>query len=119
MSPSRRVEYEAVGAKPKEINELTEKALQIVWDDGSENVFLYEELREICPCASCRRLRKKSRTGKLPFKKRIPMGESGMTPDRIEYVGNYAIRFIGRNWCETGFYTFDFLRENHAARQEK
>ena len=99
----------------KEINEFTEKALQIVWDDGEESIFFYDELREICPCATCRRLRKKSRTGKLPFKKRIPLGKSGLAPERIEYVGNYAIRFIGENWCETGFYTFDFLRKNSVA----
>lgn len=109
---SGRVKYPVVGTKPKEINEFTEKALQIVWDNGEESVFFYDELREICPCATCRRLRKKSRTGKLPFKKRIPLGKSSMAPERIEYVGNYAIRFIGENWCETGFYTFDFLRKN-------
>ena len=103
-----------MGTRPKEINEFTEKALQIIWDDGEENIFFYEELRGICPCAKCRRLRKKSRTGKLPFKKRIPLGKNEMTPERIEYVGNYAIRFIGKDWCDTGFYTFDFLRQNHA-----
>ncbi len=102
-----------MGIKPTEINEFTEKTLQVVWDNGEENIFFYEELREICPCAKCRRLRKKSRTGKLPFKKRIPLGKDGLKPERIEFVGNYAIRFIGQNWCETGFYTFDFLRKNH------
>ncbi len=107
-----RVKYRVVGTKPKEINEFTEKALQIVWDNGEESIFFYDELREICPCATCRSLRKKSRTGKLPFKKRIPLGKSDMAPERIEYVGNYAIRFIGENWCETGFYTFDFLRKS-------
>jgi len=109
---SGQVKYGVVSVKPKEINEFTEKALQIVWDNGEESIFFYDELREICPCATCRRLRKKSRTGKLPFKKRIPLGKSSMAPEKIEYVGNYAIRFIGENWCETGFYTFDFLREN-------
>lgn len=112
MRSNGRVEYRVVSTKPKEINEFTEKALQIVWDNGEESIFFYDELREICPCATCRRLRKKSRTGKLPFKKRMPLGKSGMAPEKIEYVGNYAIRFIGENWCETGFYTFDFLRKN-------
>ena len=112
MRLSGQVEYRVVSTRPKKINEFTEKALQIVWDNGEESVFFYEDLREICPCATCRRLRKKSRTGKLPFKKRIPLGKSDMAPERIEYVGNYAIRFIGENWCETGFYTFDFLRKN-------
>lgn len=118
MRLSGQVKYCVVGTRPKEINEFTEKALQIVWDTGEESIFFYEELREICPCATCRRLRKKSRTGKLPFKKRIPLGKSSMAPEKIEYVGNYAIRFIGENWCETGFYTFDFLRKNSVGNEE-
>ena len=119
MKAPGRAEYGVMGVKPKEINELTEKALQIVWDDGAETVFLYDEIRQICPCATCRRLRKKSRTGKLPFRKRIPLGQSGMTPERIEHVGNYAIRFVGKNWCETGFYTFDFLRKNDMSAENR
>lgn len=103
--------------RPKEINEFTDTTLQIIWDDGHESIYLYEDLREICPCASCRRLKKKSRTGKLPFKKRIPLGNESMSPDRIEYVGNYALKFVGKNWCDTGFYTFEYLRENDPSLQ--
>ena len=31
--------------KPKEINEFTEKALQIIWDNGEEDIFFYDDLR--------------------------------------------------------------------------
>lgn len=92
--------------KPVEINDFTDTTLQIVWDDGHESLYLYEELKNSCPCAKC----EKSQNKKY-FKKRIPLGSSSLKPEKIEHVGNYALRFIGNNWCDTGFYTFEFLRE--------
>lgn len=100
--------------KPVEITEFSDTTLLIVWDDGHESIYLYEDLRQICPCASCTTLREKSRTGKLPFKKKIPMGSktASIMPERIENVGHYAIKFLWNDKHDTGIYTFDFLREN-------
>lgn len=100
--------------KPVEISEFSETTLIIVWDDGHESIYLYEDLRQMCPCATCKRLRSKSRTGKLPFKKKIPIG-SGTTnikPENIENIGHYALRFIWNDKHDTGIYTYEFLREN-------
>lgn len=100
--------------KPTEIKEFTDTTLMIKWDDGHESLYLYEDLRQICPCATCRKLRAKSRTGKLPFKKKIPMG-SGTTdikPVNIESVGHYALKFHWNDKHDTGIYTYEFLREN-------
>ncbi|NIP31783.1 MAG: DUF971 domain-containing protein, partial [Candidatus Dadabacteria bacterium] len=47
--------------KPKEINEFSDTALSILWDDGHESIYLYEDLRKHCPCASCNELRKSSK----------------------------------------------------------
>ena len=96
--------------KPIEINEFTDTTLQIVWEDGIETYYLFEDLKNMCPCARCEKTKK---SGKGSFKKRIPLGTNiTLKPSKIEYVGNYAIKFIGNNWCDNGFYTFEFLREN-------
>ena len=96
--------------KPTDISEFTDTTLLIRWEDGYESIHLYEELRELCPCAKCSGKRGKS--AKRSFKKSIPLGSITLQPERIEFVGNYAIRFKGNNWCDNGIYTFDYLRES-------
>ena len=100
-------------SKPKEITEFSDSALMVVWDDGHESLYLYEDLRKACPCARCNELRKSGKKGGLPFKRTIPLetGSAHIRPRHIEPVGLYAIRFAWNDGHDTGIYTFDFLRE--------
>ncbi len=85
----------------------------IVWDDGHESIYLYNELRQACPCARCNEMRKAIKTGNSPFKRTIPL-ESKATdvkPKAVEHVGLYAIRFAWNDGHDTGIYTFDLLRK--------
>ncbi|HSC33969.1 MAG TPA: gamma-butyrobetaine hydroxylase-like domain-containing protein [Thermodesulfobacteriota bacterium] len=104
---------ETIKYKPAEITEFSDTALQIIWDDGHESIYLYEDLRQECPCATCRQLRKTSKNGKLPFKKTIPLRvqSSSIKPLSIEPVGQYAFRFSWNDKHDTGIYTYEFLRE--------
>ncbi len=97
---------------PDKITEFSNSTLLIEWNDGHESIYLYDDLRQQCPCATCRRLRSKSRTGKLPFKKRIAPGsaDAGIRPAKISRVGLYALQFEWNDKHDTGIYTFEFLR---------
>ena len=108
MSGSNRI----MKYKPAEMTEFSDTALRILWDDGHESVYLYEELRQECPCATCRQLRKNSKDGKLPFKKTIPLRvkAASIKPLSIEPVGQYALKFGWNDRHDTGIYTFEFLR---------
>jgi DUF971 family protein len=99
--------------KPAEVTEFSDTALRILWDDGHESIYLYEDLRRECPCATCRQLRKASKNGRLPFKKTIPMGtkSSAVKPLGIEHVGQYAFKFSWNDKHDTGIYTYEFLRD--------
>ena len=99
--------------KPAAISEFSDTALLILWDDGHESIYLFEDLRQECPCATCRQLRKTSKSGKLPFKKTIPLRakSAAIKPLSIEPVGQYAYKFIWNDRHDTGIYTYDFLRE--------
>jgi DUF971 family protein len=99
--------------KLKEIREFSDTALLIIWDDGHESVYLYEDLRQVCPCARCNELRKSSRKGEKPFKHAIPLGSksANIRPLKIEPVGLYAIRFKWNDRHDMGIYTFEFLRK--------
>ncbi|MCK5710219.1 MAG: DUF971 domain-containing protein [Deltaproteobacteria bacterium] len=105
--------------KPNEITEFSDTTLMIVWGDGHESLYLYEDLRQDCPCASCRQLRKYSETGKLPFKKTIPLRvkSTKIQPIEIEPIGHYAYKFHWNDKHDTGIYTFEFLRNLCACEQ--
>jgi DUF971 family protein len=99
--------------KPVEVNEFSDTALMIVWDDGHESIYLYEELREACPCATCRKQRASSKSGQKPLKKNIPLrlNKGPVKPVGLEPVGQYAYRFSWSDKHDTGIYTFEFLRD--------
>jgi DUF971 family protein len=99
--------------KPKEISEFSETTLLIIWNDGHESLYLYEDLRNACPCASCTGSEKWGGKGKPAFKKTIPIGAKStyVRPNEIEDIGLYAVRFKWNDGHETGIYTFEFLRE--------
>lgn len=103
----------AIKYKPAEITEFSDTALQIIWDDGHVSIYPYEDLRQECPCATCRQLRKTSKNGRLPFKKTIPLraNSSSIKPLGIDPVGQYAFRFSWNDKHDTGIYTYEFLRE--------
>lgn len=95
--------------KPASITEFSESSLHILWDDGHESLYLYEDLRRACPCASCIVERK---AGLNRVKRIIPMGTpSGrIAPRAVEEVGLYALRFRWNDGHEAGIYTYVMLR---------
>ena len=99
--------------KPAQITEFSDKVLSIVWDDGHESLYIYEDLRQACPCATCRQQRKTSKNGKLLFKKTIPLRTKpdGIKPLSVESIGQYALKFHWNDKHDTGIYSFEFLRD--------
>lgn len=93
-------------AEPARISEFSDSALMIEWEDGHTSIYPYEDLRLACPCATCRRIREKSRTGK------IPVNSGNARPKAMDGVGHYALKFTWNDGHDTGIYTFEFLREN-------
>jgi DUF971 family protein len=95
--------------KPSLVTEFSESTLYILWDDGHESLYLYEDLRRACPCASCIVER---RTSGKRVKRIIPMGVPAVriAPKEVEEVGLYALRFRWNDGHEAGIYTYGMLR---------
>ncbi len=75
------------------------------WPGGKQVSLPSRALREACPCAGC----VEEFTGKkLLDPATIP---ADIRPDRIEPVGNYAVRFVWSDGHDTGLYTWRTLRE--------
>jgi len=91
--------------------------LLIEWSDGQRRSYDFRELRDHCPCATCRE--KRSQPAPPPTSLTIlsaaetqPLKLLDMSP-----VGNYAYTIKFSDGHDTGIYTFALLRE--LGREEK
>ncbi len=94
--------------KIKSIKQNSETTLLILWDDGVQNGISLSFLRDMCPCAEC-----KGETILMqhykPTKKIKLLGYDII--EKIEVVGNYALKFIWKDGHQTGIYTFEYLEK--------
>ncbi len=88
--------------EPVEIAQEKEReVVRIKWSDGLLTEYALSGLRGWCPCAGCQ-----GHGGERRF---VPSGNPRL--QRVEAVGNYAIRFCWADAHDTGMYSFDYLRE--------
>lgn len=91
--------------------QLTDDArLQIDWSDGKSRRYTFRELRDACPCATCREKRGESKPASL-----LPiLTAAEAQPLRIQSmrpVGNYAYGIAFSDGHDTGIFAFELLRE--------
>lgn len=84
----------------------------IVWDDGVESYFPFEQLRAASPSASNQGERDIFGN---QYGGNGPKRFDGVTVVAWERVGNYAIRFDFSDGHNTGLYSFEYLRQLAAA----
>jgi DUF971 family protein len=84
--------------------------LRIAWSDGQAREYSVRELRDKCPCATCREKRNAP-----PPPMQLPIiTEAETRPLRIaamKPVGNYAYSIEFSDGHGTGIYTLESLRE--------
>ncbi len=99
---------EDMNVHPTEIARLDDGQLLIAWSDGQRLVYTARQLRDSCPCATCREKRNQEKPllPVLSEAETLPLGISGMKP-----VGHYAYSVEFSDGHDTGIFTFDLLRE--------
>ncbi len=93
--------------------------LLIEWSDGQKREYTFTQLRNNCPCATCREKRSQPPEAAAPKStggliglpvlsaaEARPLKILGMKP-----VGNYAYAIEFSDGHNTGIYTLEFLRE--------
>lgn len=85
--------------------------LIITWNNGEQREYLVRELRDRCPCATCRE--KRAAPGPpasvlpvITLAETRPLTIVGMKP-----VGNYAYAIAFSDGHDTGIFTLEFLAE--------
>jgi DUF971 family protein len=86
-----------------------ENRLLIDWSDGLRRSYRIRELRDACPCATCREKRSQPTDPlALPVLKQVqtqPLSIAAMEP-----MGNYAYAIRFSDDHDTGIFAFDLLR---------
>ncbi len=82
------------------------------WSDGHRRRYRVQELRDNCPCATCREKRQAETTDStllpvLSLEETQPLRIVGMKP-----VGSYAYSISFSDGHDTGIYTLDQLRSS-------
>jgi DUF971 family protein len=86
------------------------RLLCISFDDGSEFELSCELLRVHSPSAEVR--------GHGPGQEILQIGKEAVNIREIEPVGNYAVRLVFDDGHDSGIYTWDYLYELGARRDE-
>lgn len=97
-------------SRPVKLSLCGENELLIEWSDGGKRSYRTTELREHCPCASCREKRSQppppaTMLPILSTAEARPLKLLDMSP-----VGHYAYSIKFSDGHDTGIYTFDLLR---------
>ena len=88
----------------KEIWQINENQLGILWSDGNEQALDVHKLRSFCPCAKC----VDEISGKR-LEQKIP---DNCKPIEISSVGRYALGITFSDGHNTGIYSFEYLKKN-------
>ncbi|HVU89894.1 MAG TPA: DUF971 domain-containing protein [Pirellulales bacterium] len=96
---------------PTKLSLLADGAVRIEWSDGVTRRYPVRELRDECPCATCRELRAAppppaTSLTVLSQAETQPLKLTSMKP-----VGHYAYSIEFSDGHDSGIYTFDLLRE--------
>jgi DUF971 family protein len=97
--------------RPVKLARSATSGLVIEWSDGLRREYSVRELRDACPCASCREKRSQpaepvSLLPVLSLSEARPLAIAKMEP-----VGNYAYSVEFSDGHNTGIYTLDLLRQ--------
>ena len=99
---------------PRSIARAAGGAVEITWSDGARTVHTPRQLRDACPCATCREQRAQPAPRQLlPVlrpEETTPLAITGMRP-----VGQYAYSIEFSDGHSSGIYTLEYLHELAAA----
>ena len=97
--------------QPEKLQLVEPAMLRITWSDGQVRDYPVRELRDKCPCATCREERNAPAPSPLQLKivsdaETQPLRIAAMKP-----VGNYAYSIDFSDGHDTGIYTLEYLRQ--------
>jgi len=99
-----------VTLQPTELGLVAEDRLRIVWNDGQVREYSVRELRENCPCASCRERRTAPPPPPTTLLVLSPAETQPLRITSMQPTGRYAYSIHFSDGHDTGIYTLELLR---------
>jgi DUF971 family protein len=97
-------------ASPTGLSRIGERGLRIDWSDGEVREYSIRQLRDECPCATCREKRTHPPAATL-----LPVLSAAeirpLTITAMRPVGNYAYAIAFSDGHDSGIYTLEYLKE--------
>lgn len=97
--------------QPRQLSVAGENRLRIEWNDGEVREYTFRELRDQCPCASCREKRNAEPPPPTQLTVLSPAETQPLAINSMQPVGNYAYSITFSDGHNTGIYTLEFLRK--------
>jgi DUF971 family protein len=96
---------------PTALQLTPENRLLIDWSDGQRREYRIRELRDACPCATCREKRNQPPPDPLALPLLKQVQTQPLTIAAMEPMGNYAYSIRFSDGHDTGIFAFDLLRQ--------
>ena len=96
--------------KPEQLSLNDQGALVIRWDDESTKIYEVSQLRDNCPCATCREKRKAPVENDGLFPVMAPE-DFGLKITAMKPIGTYAYGITFSDGHDSGIYTLEHLFE--------
>src|SRR5205814_7958174 len=97
-------------AQPTKLELAASNRLRITWSDNKVREYSFRELRDQCPCATCREKRKAPPASPLQLPIISAAEAQPLTITAMKPVGNYAYSIEFSDGHNTGIYTLETLR---------
>ena len=97
-------------SRPVRLEMAADGRLQSAWSDGVTRAYTVRELREGCPCATCREKRNAPPQPANPLQVLSPAEARPLKIAALKPVGNYAYAIDFSDGHDTGIYTLELLR---------
>lgn len=100
-----------MSSTPSGLSLTEDNRLLIEWSDGQKRTYRFRDLRDLCPCATCREKRQQPPAPANQLQVLSPGETKPLKIEGMRPVGNYAYAIAFSDGHDTGIYTLDFLRE--------
>ncbi len=103
-----------MGPYPTKLQIVQQSQLQIDWSDGQVRRYGMMELRNNCPCATCREMQRGEEdqpANPLQLNVLSPADTRPLSVVSMRPVGNYAYTIVFSDGHDAGIFTFELLRE--------
>jgi len=91
---------------PEHIAIAKSSGIKIDWKDGHHTEYSLQYLRHHCPCATCAEIHGPAPVNDNPLQLYKPK----LKMDKVEPVGQYAVRIYWNDGHNAGIYSYDYLR---------